>query len=215
MGKNTKSGERNRQNLVSALQVNGIKITTMKNLILSVLVLFFAISASAQHSNVHWGIKGGINMADLADDATDETDGIIGFHIGGLAHIHINKSFAIQPELLFSAQGAEYGDAKLKVNYITVPVLGQYMFNNGFRLQTGPQIGILTSAEVSDDDVDIDIDDEVESFDFSWTFGASYLTSKGLGFDARYNLGLSNIRENGPELKNRVWQFGLFYQFSR
>ena len=34
----------------------------------------------------------------------------------------------------------------LRLNYINVPVL-QYMFGDGFRLQTGPQLGILTNAK--------------------------------------------------------------------
>ena len=50
--------------------------------------------------------------------------------------------------------------------------------------------------------------------DFSWSFGASYVTMKGLGFDARYNHGISNINDvPGNNYKNRVFQFGIFYQF--
>jgi hypothetical protein len=132
-----------------------------------------------------------------------------------LAHIHLSRSFAIQPEVVFSAQGAEYGNTKLKANYVNIPVLAQYMFGNGFRLQTGPQLGILAGSEVKNGSTETDLDDVFKTTDFSWSFGTSYLTKSGLGLDARYNLGLSNINknDNGAEIKNRVWQLGLFYQF--
>ena len=56
--------------------------------------------------------------------------------------------------------------------------------------------------------------DEFNKIDFSWVFGASYITTMGIGFDARYNLGLSNINESDAvKVKNRVFSVGLFYQF--
>ena len=48
------------------------------------------------------------------------------------------------------------------------------------------------------------------------SFGGGYLVRSGLGVDVRYNLGISNISENNDvDVKNRVWQFGLFYQFRK
>ena len=86
-------------------------------------------------------IKNGVDFASKA-----------GLHLGGLAHIHINPHFAIQPELVYSMQGGKDGNEKLKLNYINVPILLQYMTNEGFRLQTGPQLGFLTSAELEIDE---------------------------------------------------------------
>ena len=122
----------------------------------------------------------------------------------------------VQPELVFSMQGGEdeSENMKLKLNYINIPVLAQYMTNEGFRLQTGPQLGILTSAESKFGDVEIDSDDDVSTADFSWVFGAGYLFRSGFGIDARYNLGISNISDNESfEARNRVFQVGVFYQF--
>ena len=82
-------------------------------------------------------------------------------------------------------------------------------------MQTGPQVGILTSAKFENNSgVESSMKSIVKSSDFGWSFGAGYLTSSGLGVDARYNLGISNIRKpNDFEVNNRVWQLGLFYQF--
>jgi hypothetical protein len=166
--------------------------------------------------NTHFGVKAGLNSSSIKISDGEDYDSKLGFHIGGLAHIHISKHFAVQPELMFSTQGGQDDgdDFKLKLNYINLPVLAQYMFDGGFRLQTGPQIGFLTGAETKEGDVEIDVDDQIQSIDFSWVFGGSYLFPNGFGVDARYNLGISNISDiSGFEAKNRVFQFGVFYQF--
>ncbi|WP_205514089.1 porin family protein [Longitalea arenae] len=184
----------------------------MKRIIFSAMLLLLINAAIAQH--VEYGIKGGVNFANLNDDAADNNaEARTGFHIGGLAHIHVTRAFAIQPEIVYSTQGAEFGNDKLKLNYINVPVLAQYMFGNGFRLQTGPQLGILTTSEWDRGDIETDVDN-LSNADFSWSFGAGYLGRNGLGVDARYNLGLTDVtKSNTTDWQNRVWQIGLFYQF--
>jgi hypothetical protein len=187
----------------------------MKKILLVGVVLLLLKATYAQRS-VEYGLKVGVNFANVEDDANSNTEARTGWHLGGLAHIHVNKQFAIQPELMYSTQGAEYPGSgyKLKLNYVNVPILGQYMFGDGFRLQTGPQFGLLTGSEIKSGDTETDIDDGLNTFDFAWTFGAGYLSRSRLGVDVRYNLGLTNVRESGADLKNRVWQLGVFYQFS-
>jgi hypothetical protein len=186
----------------------------MKRIIFSAVMLLLIRGAYAQH--VEYGIKGGVNFANLKDDAANnDADSKTGFHLGGLAHIHLNRSWAIQPEIVYSTQGAEYGNGKLKLNYINVPVLAQYMFAEGFRIQTGPQLGILTTSEWKSGGTETDVDN-LSNADFSWSFGAGYLSRSGLGIDARYNLGLTDVsKSNTTDIQNRVWQLGLFYQFKR
>lgn len=183
----------------------------MKRIIISAVMLLLIKGAFAQHVQI--GIKGGVNFANIANDAADnDADTKTGFHLGGLAHIHLTRSFAIQPELVYSTQGAEYNNGKLKLNYINIPVLGQYMFGNGFRLQTGPQLGILTTSEWESGNTETDVDD-FSNADFSWSFGAGYVGKNGLGIDARYNLGLTDVtKDRNNDFQNRVWQLGLFYQ---
>ena len=95
-----------------------------------------------------------------------------------------------------------------------MPVLLQYMTGSGFRLQTGPQLGIMAAAKVKEGDAESNVKDAYKTFDVAWVLGASYVTNSGFGIDARYNIGLTNINDNaGSTIKNRVWQFGLFYQF--
>ena len=186
----------------------------MKPIILLFLSIGSTLTVLAQGNNVEFGIKGGVNFARFKLQPSHNTDSRVGFHVGMLTHIHLSDRFALQPELMYSSQGADYdNDRQDKFNYVNIPVLVQFMFGEGFRLQTGPQVGFLASAKFENEDAEADIDDNFKRGDFSWSFGAGYLGRSGIGVDARYNLGISNISKTNPDVENRVWQVGLFYQF--
>lgn len=191
----------------------------MKKIVLVTCLIAVSSLLNAQHIHVNFGPKAGLNLAMLnTEDDAIEYEFMPSFHVGALAHMHFTKHFAVQPEILFSAQGAKYSlpgeDFKLHLNYVTLPIIGQYMFGNGFRLQTGPQLGVLVNAEAKTDGSSDDVKENFNKLDFSWVFGASYVTRPGLGFDARYNLGVSNINEvDAVKVRNSVIALGLFYQF--
>ena len=173
------------------------------------------------HAQVHadFGVKGGLNIANLKIENSSTPDAKLGIHLGALAHLHFATNWAIQPEIMYSSQGAQQTIAgveyKAKLHYVNVPVLVQYMTGSGFRLQTGPQLGILAGAKSKVGETEHDVDDSYDTFDFAWAFGGSYVTNSGFGVDARYNLGIANIADdNSSSIKNRVWQVGVFYQFS-
>jgi hypothetical protein len=84
------------------------------------------------------------------------------------------------------------------------------MFEGGFFLQTGPQYGFLMSAKAKDGGT-TDVKDQFKTGNFSWAFAAGYDTKGGLGFYARYNLGLSKIADDGSDVKTGTFQFGLRY----
>jgi hypothetical protein len=181
------------------------------NLITVLLACMITGAASAQSVNI--GIKGGLNLYTLSGDNDGTYETKPSFHIGLLGHIHMADNFALQPELVFSAQGTKYGDdQKFDLNYINIPLLFQYMFDNGFRLQAGPQVGFLVSAEADG----VDVKDGLNGTDFGIGIGASYVNpASNFGFDARYNHGLSNINENdNADLFNRGFQLGVFYLFN-
>ncbi len=189
----------------------------MKKAIIFVASLFLLINAKSQ--DVHFGVKGGVNVSQLHFKDNISSESKVGIHLGVLAHIHTSsKTWAIQPELLYSMEGAKNVDNSgidYNLNYINVPVLLQYMFENGFRLEGGPQIGFLLSANTKGNGVTVD-DKGYKSTAFSIPLGVGYLTSSGWGLDARYVFGLSDINDlhNGETIQSNVFQLGIFYQFS-
>lgn len=186
----------------------------MKKVLVFSAGILLATLAQAQKGDVHFGLKGGLNISNVTVSGDNSLNSKAGFYAGGLAHIHLSRTWALQPELMYSMQGAKDGSNKLNLDYINIPVQLQYMFDNGFRLQTGPQVGLLMSAKAKSGGVKYDVKDGFTNADFSWSFGTSYISKSGLGADLRYNLGLTDIdKATSVTNKNSVFQIGLFYQF--
>ena len=190
----------------------------MKHYLIGVIAaLMITGTAMAQHNN--FGIKGGLNAYTIYSDDNSSADTKIGFHLGLISHIHLGNQFAIQPELIYSTQGSQYTigstTAKLNLNYVNVPLLFQYMFDNGFRLMAGPQVGFLVSAKTEIDNTKTDVKDNLKKIELAFGVGASYVhPPSGFGVDARYNFGLNNINEVGTvNSYNRGLQVGVFYLF--
>ncbi len=186
-------------------------------LVLAIGAIIISVNTNAQQVNL--GVKGGLNFYNISNDNSSKYDMKTGIHLGLLGHIHLDKSIAVQPELVYSSQGAKYTsdgtDYKLKLGYINLPVMLQYMFNNGFRLEAGPQLGFLVSAKSEANNNSIDVKDNLKTVDFAVGLGAGYIKpSTGLGIGLRYNAGLSNINENSSvKSTNSGFQLSLFYQF--
>ena len=184
----------------------------------AIAAMLFSTSATAQHVNI--GVKGGLNVFNINNENNSEYDAKVGFNLGLLGHIHLSKQLAFQPELVYSTQGAKFKtlgvETKLNSDYINVPMLIQYMFDNGFRIQAGPQVGFLLSAKAKVGDNKLDVKDGLKKVDFGLSGGLGYVDpNSGFGIDARYNLGLSNINDNNTAKSyNRGLQVGVFYLFN-
>ena len=188
----------------------------MRKVLFGLTLLIASTAATAQHAE--FGVKAGLNAAKFSNQSGSNYKLNPSFHIGILEHIHINKMFAVQPEVVFSLQGAKYNfentSGKIHLGYINVPVLFQLMTESGLRFETGPQIGFLVSAKSKLGNASEDIKSEFKSTDFSWAFGVGYITPSKFGFDVRYNAGISDItKDNESNVKNNVIQAGVFYQF--
>jgi opacity protein-like surface antigen len=202
----------------------------MKKLFLAAFAVFAFASVNAQE--VKFGAKAGVNFASIGGDAED-MDSRTSFHLGGVAEIVLSDKFSVQPELLYSSQGAkseytedfgEFGsftvEEKLKLDYLSLPIMAKYYVAEGFSLEAGPQIGFLLSAnaevEVDGESEDADVKDEFKGIDFGLGFGAGYKLDSGLNFALRYNLGLSNIAEDTEgdfSIQNNVFQISVGYMF--
>jgi hypothetical protein len=190
------------------------------------LLTAFLISgvAVAQHGNtpagfINIGIKGGLNLYNIHNDNDVKYDTKLGYHFGLIGHIHLSEFFALQPEIVYSTQGAKYKlnneTTNFNLSYINVPVLFQYMFDNGLRLQAGPQLGVLVAAKSKTGSITIDNKENMKPIDLALSLGAGYIhPPSGLGIDVRYNLGFSDINDTGDvKSTNRGLQLGLFYIF--
>ncbi|HLF53509.1 porin family protein [Flavobacterium sp.] len=180
----------------------------MKKSILLVVAIFTFGFANAQYKN--FGLKGGLNVCDLSNS---EASALIGFHVGGFAEFMVMEKFTLQPELLFSTQGAKYDNLNFNLIYINLPVMGKYYVIDDFSIEAGPQIGLLVSAKEEDSDVI----DSMNEIDICLNLGLGYNLNENMMLQLRYNLGLSEIEKRLPSgidgSKNRVMQLSFGYKF--
>lgn len=188
----------------------------MKFYLITIITMLFMAVGTVHAQNINIGTKIGLNSYTINNDNNSDFDSRIGIHAGLLGHIHLNSDFALQPELVYSMQGAKSGNNELKLDYINIPVLVQYMFDNGFRLQAGPQLGLLINAKSENNNSSNDLKDDFKSVDAGLSFGVGYVhPPTSFGIDARYNLGINDISESSNvESTNRGFQIGIFYLFN-
>ncbi len=183
----------------------------MKIIITTLISLFLMAGVTyAQHVNI--GIKGGLNAYTITDGSVFDDDLKVGFNLGLIGHVHLGDPIALQPELVYSRQG----NKDINLDYINIPLIFQYMYDNGFRLQAGPQLGLLLGAKSEIGNEKIDVKDQFESIDLALGVGLSYVNpATDFGFDLRYNHGLTNISKlDGSSYYNRGFQVGVFYLFN-
>ena len=204
------------------------------------LFLGAAIAMSSLTFAQQFGVKGGMNVSSLSDDATlSDQESKIGFNAGVFMNAPLAENFSIQPEVLYNDLGSKVtrsteilgntysADYSRNLGYISVPVMFQYNATPAFYLEAGPQFGFLVSAEdkfknstngSTDNATIVALDkDNFNTFDFGIGLGAGYYFTPNLGLTARYTAGLSDIMKDNPgdSVKNNVFQVGLAYKFSK
>ncbi|HBD26579.1 porin family protein [Flavobacterium sp.] len=210
----------------------------MKKMVFAALaVLVFGFTNAQDEvkatSEVKFGAKGGINLANIVGDDAGDANMFVGFNAGFFVEIPVTDKLTIQPEILYSAQGSKSegplnieGDiydvkATLKMNYINVPVMFKYQVTDKFSLEAGPYVGFLVRAKVKAEvsgfgSATEDAKDLFKSTDFGLGLGMNYEFSDVIFANARYQAGLTEIGDSeagGNSVKNSVFQIGLGFRF--
>jgi len=185
----------------------------MKNLLFLTLVFSAVFLNSLIAQNIDFGLKSGMNISSFTGGDADRNN-LIGFHIGAIADIEISEKFYLQPELLYSTQGSEAkNEVKVKVDYLTVPLMAKYYVSEKISIEAGPQFAFLLNdkAEYVDSDLP-DEETDASSFDFGLGAGIGFDITENIFTQARYNFGITTVAEN-PDIKNSVFQISLGYKF--
>jgi hypothetical protein len=168
----------------------------------------------------HLGIKAGANITKV-DGKSFKEEFEYGYNVGGFAEIGLGKKFSFQPEVLFnqytSTLDSNYksiyenvitsDQTKVKLNYLTIPLLIDYKFLGPIHLQAGPQFGILMNQ---DENFLENGKNAFKTGDFSMVAGAQVKLAK-LRITGRYIIGLNNINDidNQDKWKNQVIQLSV------
>ncbi|HEV8287305.1 MAG TPA: porin family protein [Chitinophagaceae bacterium] len=190
----------------------------MKTKLLSLVIALLV--SQLMMAQFHLGIKAGANITKI-DGKSFKEEFKYGYNLGGFAEIGLGPKFSFQPEVLFNQYSTTLDSSyksiyqnviasdqsKVKLNYLTIPLLLDYKFLGPIHLQAGPQFGILMSQDKNF------LQNGKEAFkngDFSLAAGAQIKLSQ-LRVTGRYLIGLSNINDidNQDKWKNQVIQLSL------
>ncbi len=187
-------------------------------------LLFLAFASlllnTIQAQGIKLGVKVGANLTDVS--GVSFKDGFkFGYHAGFFSELMLTKKFGIQPEVLFSETNLRAGDslgslyngiaitdiAKVKLQYISIPILLDYKPIPFLTLQAGPQFGILMNQTKP---LSANAKDAFKKGDLSLLLGAQLNVFKFRVY-ARYAVGLSDINDfdNKGKWNSQTVQLGL------
>ncbi len=173
----------------------------MKKSLLIVVLFLVPLVMHAQGIGV--GIKAGANFANQ-----DVSNSILKQLLIIISEPYVNLNFSdkwgITPEVLYSAYGSDWDNAKVDLDYVAIPVMLRFKPISLLSLEAGPQFSFLTKANVENVG---DVKDQLKSNDFGLAFGAGLHLPLGFNVGARYVLGFTNISDVSSEsIKNRTFQ---------
>ncbi|MEO6231475.1 MAG: porin family protein [Ferruginibacter sp.] len=184
-----------------------------KLLTLIAAVLFF----SAANAQFHLGVKGGANINKLTGQSfKDEFS--FGYHLGAFAEIGLGKHFSIQPEVNFNEFQQDTASkfsqvyklnnlSKVKLNYLSIPILLNIKPSKIVSVQVGPQFGILMNQNAQ---LVQNGKDAFSKGDFSMLAGLQ-LNLGSVRVYGRYAVGLTNLNDidNNDKWKSQSFQIGV------
>lgn len=191
------------------------------------LVVLTAISFSAKAQEIIFGIKTGINIADMnmkldGVGFSADTDSRIGFNIGATVDYGFTENWFLQSGLDFTTKGTEWkllGEKiKIKAYYLQIPIHAAYKFDVSEQaklvISAGPYMacGVGGKTKVAGEKGDTFGSDGLDRFDFGLGLGAG-LEVQNIAINLGYDHGLIDIGDEGLEVKNRNWYMSVGYKF--
>ena len=204
------------------------------------LLIALTVFGLTQTNAQNFGFKGGYNYSSFNGEVTKDNSlkGLSGFYVGALLELPLGDVISLQPEVIYSRQGAAWeqknnlGSFKkdLRLDYLNIPVMAKVNLGPLF-LQGGVQFGFLVDKpEVSytagDRRVSQTVDkDAYASFDFGVGAGLGVKLNQHFFVETRYTYSLTNVFDpndkhfksslisDGDNFKNSVFSIGLGMKF--
>jgi predicted porin len=196
----------------------------MKKLLMMLVMATVAMTASAQNTLRDKGSftlqpKAGVGIGTISGSWTtiggEKDKARIGFVAGLEGEYYAADWFGLAVGLNYAQQGfkfeAEDFKETTKLDYLNVPIVGNFYVAKGLALKTGFQFGFLMNAKLDSQD----IKDLCNKVNFAIPIGVSY-EIENVVLDLRYNLGLNktNKADNGNKARTDLIQITLGYKFN-
>jgi len=201
----------------------------MKKLMMIAAMMIAAVSANAQNEVGQLTLmpKAGINISSITGDGEGKK-AKVGLVAGAEFEYGVAQNFDITAGVLYSMEGAKFGDVKFNMDYINIPILANYYVIPGLAVKAGiqPAFNVRKKASYNGNTVNIDdvmndilsiagagVETGVKSFNLSIPVGISY-EYQSFVLDARYNIGVTKLFKNADQGRNSTFAITLGYKFA-
>ena len=196
----------------------------MKKMMMMLLMATVAMTASAQktlHENGTFTLqpKVGLAIGTLSGDWTSasgvERKSRYGLIAGVEGEYYVNDWFSAALGVNYAQQGWKFKGGGIsettKLDYLNIPIVGNFYITEGLALKTGVQLGCLLSAK----EESTNVKDYYEKMNISIPIGISG-EYKNFVLDVRYNISLTKINKNSNsenKYRSDLFQITLGYKF--
>jgi hypothetical protein len=207
------------------------------------IILFAALTTMLLTSQnlqaqLKYGLHAGGNLETQAElgELWNNCEIYQGFLFGGFLEYGVGKNLSLQTELNYQKKGEKINSTvegvksvtRREFNYLSVPLLVKGTFHDAglgekwdLTFFAGPYAGYLTSAhsklKVGNSTTPLDIDNQAEKADLGAILGGGviYKMSNGgaIVADLRYEMGLTKIDNQNPDLRNKGMGLTIGYRF--
>ncbi len=206
-----------------------------------IALLLFLSTSIVSSQGTYFGVKAGANYSSIVGDLTDGLKFRFSGHVGVFAEFDMSYKFKFQPELLYSSQGFQFSSDlasiegeepgnqndfrnNVRLNFLTIPLLGKFALNENINVEFGPQFGFLLNQVVIiknlDELEDTDVDRRTSTpgdfqLDYGATVGLGIRITDQLSLAPRAYIGLRNRLNGLPNAQNYnvALQLSLNYTF--
>src|SRR4030095_7943232 len=198
----------------------------MKNIKTILLITGFCLFAMVGLAQPRATLKAGLNYSSLKGY---EGDRRLSLHAGIAVQVPLNKSWWIQPEILYSGEGQHYtfttGEGETAVeqkgvitlSYVALPVMLRYLPAEKFYLEAGPQFSVLMAAHSKGMGTDdLNLKRSFPNTQFGFDLGTGIFFNSRIGLYARYQFGLTDVTPNDDATdRSQVGQVGVIVNLKK
>ena len=183
--------------------------------ILPILLIVFSLSGFSQ--NITGRFTGGLTASQVSGDKSAKFNKV-GFVVGPGAYIPFNDQMGISIDLLYIQKGSRKPFTerdptfyKLILNYVEVPFLFKYVFNEKTHFQLGPSFATLIKSQEEDGYGVIGSEIPFKNIELALQVGIDFMLNEKLSSNLRFSNSIYYIRE--PQNQSRLaryWEKGQF-----
>jgi len=165
-------------------------------------IMFLMLLLSAHFVQAQFGVKAGLNFANVSNASSINNSSRTGFQAGIFLAPPSKKILSSRTELLFSRQGYNYktgtNTGNVNLDYIMLPQFMAINITKYFQIQIGGQMAFLLNAKVDSSNGGSgssgnSILDLYNKFDYGYGGGVEIHPVSGLLIGARVNISLGNL----------------------